>query len=430
VSTGDSVVLGVPGATVLSETEVSFGASGGLSVTFRGDRADGCAAHGLCAYRGTVSWTAAPGGEFLLVRYRVGARTEELATDSSGDLSSSAEPLTSAEVDRALPGGGVARCGDSTATAAPLGIMAVRRQTAVRVQLLSASTDLLATRCAGPTDVALASISPAVTLPITAIARGRRIDLRLHRGFTAGGLTGTLHSTVALRLGRPHTQSGLGGGSVPPGTASIQERTVSEPLMLTGAAGTITAHVSGDADPLVCSLLDACGLTGSIVLTPRPAPAVGSLTVIGSAKQPMAAYLAALGLGPGHTDGLSASGELDWSDHGQARAHDQQDGRRCSGEIPLQGGGLELEVIAGRLHAAYFSSSDLRGECPGAMVGGDALAVGSAPMSALRRPSFALRLHAAGPITDDGYRGRLSGAVTLRLRPGTILQQTITVPEL
>jgi hypothetical protein len=85
-------------------------------------------------------------------------------------------------------------------------------------------------------------------------------------------------------------------------------------------------------------------------------------------------------------------------------------------------------VLGHRLDAIYAPDSGLRGECPGPIVGGDTLALGSVPTSALGRPSFALHLHAAGPITDDGYRVRLSGGVTLRLRPGPITQQVTTGP--
>jgi hypothetical protein len=411
------------GQGAVAESIVPFHASGALTVTFRGDRAAGCARQGVCAYRGTVSWSAAPGGDLALIRFRDGSRVRAEAVEVPGTDSSLTQPAVAAEVDRTLPGGAIARCADTADSANGFGASIVRRESALRVQLLTRSTDLLSTRCAGPIDAVLASSSPAATIAIARIARGRQLDLSRRRTFSAGGFTGTIDSTVVLRLGRPRTEKNLGLSplllgllGLPPGPI----RTVTEPLRLTGATGTITAHVSGDTDRLVCSLLDACGLAGSVALTPRPAPVTGDLIVFGSAKQPEAPYLAALGLGPGPTDGLFAEGSLAWNDHGLARLSDAQDGQHCSDAIPLDGGSVGLEVIGARIEANYTPVSLLHGECPGPELGNDELASGSVPLSALHGASFALRLRPTGAITDDGYQVSLSGSVTLQLSVGKL----------
>ena len=49
-------------------------------------------------------------------------------------------------------------------------------------------------------------------MPLGALMRGsRHLDLSGMRSFAAGGLSGTVSSTVALDLGRPTTHAGTGG---------------------------------------------------------------------------------------------------------------------------------------------------------------------------------------------------------------------------
>jgi hypothetical protein len=62
-TSGSSSVIAVGltnGTKLLSDTDLQVCVTGSLTVTFAGDPATGCAAHGLCGYAGTETWQ--PGG--------------------------------------------------------------------------------------------------------------------------------------------------------------------------------------------------------------------------------------------------------------------------------------------------------------------------------------------------------------------------------
>jgi hypothetical protein len=90
------------GSTLLSETSLTVCVSGRLTVTFAGDPAAGCAAHGLCGYSGTESFDPDGVGELNIARFsRHGGRYRTATMVLGGNPGS---PLTSAVL-RSPPNG-------------------------------------------------------------------------------------------------------------------------------------------------------------------------------------------------------------------------------------------------------------------------------------------------------------------------------------
>jgi hypothetical protein len=179
-------------------------------------------------------------------------------------------PVTSARVQRSGPGGQGRTCADGQGF--PLfgnTGSAVARGGALTIRVLAPGGTLLQTRCAGPLDGDLASVSPAVTVPLATALRGRMsLDLSGTRAFAVHGFAGTITSTLVLNLGMPSRQSSSSSSSFPPGVKPQRLRIVTERLSLVRVQGGLSAAVSGTADPIVCRLLDTCGLSGTLTLAP------------------------------------------------------------------------------------------------------------------------------------------------------------------
>lgn len=396
------------GGKVLSLTQVDFTATGAITVSFHGDSAAGCAARGVCAYRGTIVAPAPSPGSLTVIRVRLGHRVRTQTTIFGGlsGPGGPGGPVTTAQVDRALAGEGVARCADAVTPSGLLGDGSIRRG-AFTLRLLSAGTPLLATRCAGPTDGALAPFSPRITLPLGPVLRGRKeLDLSATHSFSAEGFAGTVSSTVVLHLGAPSHQAGAGRGQFPPGVRLVRTRIVTERLRVTRVTGRLQARAAGVADPAVCSLLDSCGLAESITLAPTPPrSAQGELFVSAPARLPYARFLGALGLVPGRGSPTAAGG-AGWTDSSRAAVAASQDGAGCHATGPSAQDFLSLRSTGGRLTATFGTNDSVRAACPGPFLGGQTgsgeLAIGSVPLSALRRRTFTIHLGPAPPITDDG----------------------------
>ena len=67
---GSITVFGFTNGTkLLSQTDLSVCVTGSLTVTFAGDPATGCAAHGLCSYTGTETWQPRGLGDLSVSRF-------------------------------------------------------------------------------------------------------------------------------------------------------------------------------------------------------------------------------------------------------------------------------------------------------------------------------------------------------------------------
>lgn len=418
------------GERITSAAEIPFTARGSVGVTFHGDPSAGCATVGGCGYRGTIIAPVPRSGTLYVATVRRGRRSD-VQVNLIDDHGPNGSPQITAIVDRALPGGGAARCSDAVSVQDPV-YDSPDRAGRVTLSLFGDDSHLLATRCAGPSSAGLAAVAPAVTLSAAVLRRGRRtLNLTTTKPFMADGYTGTLTSSVILSLGSPSRDDLSGTSSAPEGFKLVRTRLVSEPLTVTGARGRLQAAVSGSGAG-ECTLLDSCGLSETIAWSPAATHSQGQLVVTGPARLPRARFLAGLGLGRARRP-LAANGDVGFIDPHPASVVATQAGATCRGATGRQGALLSLATAQRRLVVSLATTS-LRSACPGPFLNfpqtvAVPVARGSVPLVKLRHRSFTVRLHAVpGVLADDGYRTRMSGTVSITVRRGRLSQRIYRWP--
>jgi hypothetical protein len=412
---------GLPGA-IVSQTSINARVQGDLVVTFRGDAAAGCAARGLCSYSGTVL-VRPRSAQVSVLTYRRGRGYGHLVFVSLGSPDNGYE--TSARVTRSPGGAGAGgTCADAGNSLFPGSIPAATHGHSLTIRLLGRGGSLLPSRCAGPIDDDLSGASPAVTVPLARVLRGRMtIDLSGTRTFSTHGFAGTVSSTLTMKLGKPQVQSG--NGSVPPGIKTRRIRTVSEQLTLVGVRGGLGATVRGTSDPIVCSLLDSCGVNGSLSLSGGVRGATANVTATGPARRPYRDFLAALGLSrSGDPHGIQVFGSVSWI--GDVRASMTQAGSACSDTAAT--GGVGVPFTLGPGPGGGFVGT-WRTRCPGPLFENTGSLLSSSPdRAALGHREFTLDVRGRGASSDDGYMIVVHGRLSLRLRRGRITSQVLTQP--
>jgi hypothetical protein len=197
-----SVFLFGGGPGVVSATAVQITVTGSLVVSFHGDQSTGCAARGLCGYSGVITWRPqadASRGFLNVEKLRTGGRTSYQASLNFYSQASSPADL-SASVLHQVPGQPLGTCVDGSSKQYSLSLPV--RGGRILVRVLGGGSSLLSTRCAGPLDSDIASVLPARSVPIPAAPRAHlAVDLSTVRSFAAGGLAGTVRSTLVLGFG-------------------------------------------------------------------------------------------------------------------------------------------------------------------------------------------------------------------------------------
>lgn len=417
-----SVLFAFPGGKLVSDTDVPVTAEGQIVVSFHGDAGAGCAAYGLCPYSGTVV-VRPRNGDFAVAVYRQHGQLKRQAL-----LEFEPAPgqyYTASSVERSIPGQPPGMCADTESN--PLETPSTSSHDGeVTIRLFSPGGTALSTRCAGPLDGDVAGLGPTVTIPLKQIARGRMtVNLGGTGTFAAHGFAGTVNSTLTLALGKPSKNSSQ--AVFPPGIKTTRIRTVSERLTLTRTAGDLSATIQGVANPLVCRLLDSCGLAGTIGFGPAAHEFTGEVLASGPAARPYRDFLAALGLSAGNPSGISLDVGGNWMT-GPATAELNQSGT-CTDTAP--GGLMFLQLAAGHGELKGFAdTSSWRTRCPGPDLNANdnPLLDAVLPRSALGRRTFTIRLRPAGAVADDGYTVTLHGRLSLVVRRGRISQSVTTAP--
>ena len=401
------------GAKVLSLTDIEVCATGRLTVTFAGDRAAGCAAHGLCAYHGTDTWDAQGAGELQLLRLVRDGHRSTVSTLAVGGLG----PSVRSFVGRGRAGAAVCRdraSPESDSMSSPV------RDGHVKIRLGAPGLAALGTRCAGPVIADVTAVLPHRTVSLARLRRGHdRIDLQGSAHFAAGGFSGMVDSTVTLRLGRRQTE---------PAPKPIADRIATVRYRITHLAGAATATVRASRTRPACAPLDACGLHGTIFVTP-PSIAGGTLSLEAAGRQTRSrlALLTALGIKTGgHTAGVGIFGAGVLGADFSARTMVTQDASPCTDHMKAERMGLTMEKHRGRLQvdASPFTltgTDPLRSRCPGPRLNLRAFSSTSLPLSILRRRRFQLRLHGTR-FRDGPYEvtTHCSLVVTLRRTQVTV----------
>jgi hypothetical protein len=403
----------------LSVLNVPEQTSGELTVSFHGDPSTGCAVQGICSYSGTVVFRPGGQGYLSLLTYRLRGRDSYqvgLALPPFGTT------FTGAQVTRA--GGGV--CSDAAQPNATLSGTVTGGE--VAVALVQPRGGLLSTRCAGPLDADLAGAGPVMRLTLGQLRSGHRtLPLSGTWSFSAGGFAGTVQSNLTMALGKPAIEQTRPSSNFPEGVKTRRDRQVTETLTLVRGAGSVSLALG--ADPSTCQFLDSCGIHGTIDGALAPTGAIASLLVQGPATRPYVDFLAALGLSRrGNPHGLEVNGVVDWLVGGTVTAHLEQ-GPSCTSSAPMPEGSVILIPSGRRLTTIYSALGAPRTRCPGPeLAQSQTLASGGVALSALRRPTFTLRLTGRRRIGDDGYTVNQRTTLALTLKRGRVRQQTLLVP--
>ena len=242
------------------------------------------------------------------------------------------------------------------------------------------------------------------------------------RFFASHGFAGTIDSTLRLKLARPSSQPQ--NGNFPPGIKTQRVRTVIEQLSLVRVRGGLTATVRGAGNPIVCGLLDSCGLSETLSLAGPLRGASGELIATGPARRPYADFLAALGLSrTGRGRGIAVSGTVGWAQPVQAEM--SQAGNLCTDAAAR--GGVAIELGLGGASGGFTDT--WRTRCPGpSLRNTQPFLGGPLDRSALGQPQFRIDVHGKAASSDDGYAILGRGRLSLVLRRGRITQQVSTEP--
>jgi hypothetical protein len=361
-------------------------------------------------------------------------------------------PLSSARVRRAVPDGAPpALCADINRQAVAVTGTSARQGRAVTLSLTGDGgsgfppNDFARTRCAGPTVGDVAGTLPVRTITERALlhGRGKTIDFSVDEPFSSGGLSGTVHSTLKLRIGKAVDLLEQGRDQLPQPTHRIRLRQLEVSYRIDRFSGQVVTTARGLDDPDLCGPLDSCGLMGTVSATPRVATGEGYLIAVARIRHSKQELRRAVGLAPGgRPRGVETYGVVYWD---QTAGHVASDLRRdgadpCTDTQALSGpGAIELAMGKSTVHAHFGSDftapaiDPLRTRCPGPGIGdvaGGRLAGGALPLTAFGRRVVTLRLTHGGPYAADGYRGATRADMTVVLRRVRIRAhvQVIRVP--
>lgn len=401
--------------------QVNVALTGGLTITWTGNAADGCAAVGVCGVSGSLelhlgnSSESSVGGPVPLEVSDSGAVARVQTTAPDGTVLTCAD-LVPVDFNLAVRhgGGGAPRTTMDPATSiAPPS----------------------AGRCAGPTAADLRGLD----LPARPFG-AHGYDMSGRSSFTGGPFQVTVFSTVRAHItyGSGGTQPPLGGGSffgsaggtttAGPGKArSVLEESATVVYRMTGFSGALTTGFGGVAEPL-CDALGACGAAGRLV---QSFDTRGTLSFSGTrlVPRPRSARAALADLRRGRLqlyDSFPASFVHVSTDEALSESH----GVTCNDTSRMR-----LNSMASRAHGAtdelILSPSPrdfpigqvdpFRTRCPGPSAA-DILGSGGTPMAAgvvtagrLGDQRLSVAFSTRGPFTGSAYSGQRSGSVVLSL---------------
>ena len=425
---GDSgAVFGFePGTRVIETSIMPASLTGGLRIEFRSDPAT-CGAVGRCGLDGTVTY-AAP-GQGTLYGWELAERRGRSLSGfiSPADLGESAPLPVITRVRRAVPGGS-RLCADRRPGSAFGSFTGPRTHADIDVLELLGDNGV-AGRCPGPLPEDLAAALGRRRLERAALLGGRsELDLRGDRPFTAGGFTGTVRSTLLLRLGRAHAQSTQREAR---GRVVARRRVVSVTYRVARVTGSLHASLTGLPEP-GCTPLDSCGATGTASLRPRPGPRTElDLYAEAPARVPRRRLLATLGLRRGRPDRrVIISSYAGWETGGSADVRIARPGSEpCTDHIDAGGALLDLRRrgrtlrVRLRPYSVPAAGPLARSRCGGPFTLAAPLASGGVPLRAFGRRRLTLRLRRGETAHDDGWRVRTRSDLAIELRRTRVTQR-------
>jgi hypothetical protein len=391
-------------------------ASGQLVVSFHGDRAAGCEASFRCDVQaGTVRWTPRSRGQLDLFVMRGRRLSGYLYLHGAGE--------TSAETVGVVQRGAVdgthvcadARGGDFSSVLPLITVGARTLRFGLRPGrgVFGPPTPALrATNCGGPlpSDVLRGLPSPAVSLRALRSDR-TTIDLSGSAAFSSGGLAGTVSSTIALRVGQARVRQVRRVVRRPPERPNRPPlRAIAVEYHVERVTGSLPVEIAGD--PRTCTPLDACGVGGTLTVTPGSSR--GEAYVFAYARLPRVALRRAVGLAPGaRPRNAGVYGYLTLNrGWGTATALLDREGTpACRDTTSLSSALIDLRARGRRVTARFSGGGEgselLRTRCPGPLLAdierGTRLAAGRIPLRALGRRRLTLRLNRGTRAVTPGY---------------------------
>ena len=401
-TSGTGVILGLesPTAEVVAQSRSVVTVSGELVVAFEGDPGT-CAAAGRCDTRGTVTWRPSRSLNLYLSDVVDRGKRTVHATVFPDDFGG---PETISQVRRARVGSGTALCSDAQSTYSGLEAVAIGRQLVFGVP--PNSSGVLRSRCGGPLWSDLRYVLPRPRWTIADFRRrGGDADLRTEQTFAAGGLRGTVRSSLVARATPPRRLRPDDGSRVREQTRPYR----THDWDLARVSGSVRIDVHGAQAPSRCEPLDACGLVGSVTLTPQPRDADDHPDASAiSSDRPF--------------DGMRLAGGGAWRDGGTASAtFTRPDAPApCTDTVPLEAGSLMLLETRGRVSVTYDPVPGVSSRCAGPVLGGafegGGIAAGTVPLRRfLRSRRVTVRLIRGVSRTLEGYRMRSQPDLTIEL---------------
>jgi hypothetical protein len=419
VALGLAATFGVA-APAADARELSAGvsATGSVFVTWHGDRARGCAAAGLCGYRGSASAEPVDGQIYLTVGRRGRVNAYGYISQESTSL---------ARVERREASGDVETCVDVS----PPNDLDVSAHAGshgdARVSIGGVS--VAAGRCAGPDLSALLLELPRARISTARLRRGAAtVDMSARVPFHSGRFSGRLVSTVRLHLGRMHSSHTIVEPE-PRGRPRPRVRVVELHAVyrVTGLAGKFAATFRALAAP-VCSGVDACGVSGVAgwaIQSSGGTVVIDAGALARSSDRGLRGLVAAVRR-RGSRGYVAAYAELRHA-AGVTRARvERSGGASCDdahGVLPpyLEGrsGRRGVGFVLGSGRVFPLGPDVLRAGCPGptqaGVIGSGSIAAGRIPLAALARQRVDVPLLGAGRFGDGAYRGAWKSRFSLRL---------------
>lgn len=406
----------------VQQTNEQLSVSGALVLSWQGDPARGCAAEGVCGEQGALVVTAPDGGEL---------------TTSGGNSIANLNASATVRVQRYVAGSVVGECVDVPGTnfSGPEVILP-RSGESAQIEMGGLSSG----RCAGPTPTDLGTL----TVPVRRSGGPHpTYDLHANEPFAAGPFSGTLTSTLVLSrgagIGQSESFSGSSGSSTPVASHRVFIERVEVSYRATGLPSTLDIGFTGSQDPF-CQMLDSCGASGSLALSPGGGATTVSLEASRDVPAPVSAARALRDFRNGLIFAafvgspiapLSLRETFTWPGGGECT-----DAAFTSGPI------LTIAPLARERRGAPISlalategqSELLRTHCPGPLstdVFGQneygAIATGSATRAALLAPRTTLTLSDGGSFSGPGYSGNRGGGIELSLQRVSIKAGTRAV---
>ncbi|HEX5192324.1 MAG TPA: hypothetical protein VFW09_05930 [Solirubrobacteraceae bacterium] len=408
ISEIEFLTISTGGPPVVAQRQIPFCVKGTVVTTFHGSRADGCAAHGLCGYRGSVTWRPR-GGELVATEYA----THPRRTWKTFEVFDDVRPRVT--VGRAVGGHVVATCRDRGVGPNTVLGEAPVRDGQVTIRLPSGGTNQWNDRCAGPIRATLPAL-PAARMPLEGMLHGVAGSSIVRRQrFAGGGWAGTVAAHLTFSAGPPEHHRGSGHRPTPP---RQRERLVSvryRASFTTAALRVDWSHVHAG-----CAVLDACGLVGSERLrAARPGAGILELEAYGPADRPERDFLTALGVGRGGDPSGITMNALDLAGVPlRTTATTDQDGVRCrstgGGSVGLYATSSHRALV---FHAVSLGDTDpLRTSCAGPVLAGRQLTAARPSAGAFASRHVTLSFpRATRALHDGGFEMRVHPRLQLAL---------------